>query len=165
MKRKPLSGTFVLICLVLVFWTHRSSAQMQSVIAGSGEYFQGQNITVSFTLGEPVISTLEKTDMIVTQGFQQSNLTVTVIDTYDGFDINITAYPNPVTDEIKLAVDKKLSAEASYSLYDITGGLVTQDRLDGLVTRISFQKLAPAVYLLKVNQESKTIKTFKIIKK
>ena len=43
----------------------------QQIIATSGGYFEGENISMSWTLGEPVIETFAGEDIILTQGFQQ----------------------------------------------------------------------------------------------
>ena len=115
-------------------------------------------------MGESIVKTLEKTDVKVTQGFHQSTLKVTVIDELKGLPISIMAYPNPVVDEIKLEVGKEVPSGATYSLFNMKGEIVSQDILEGLITKISFQSLISAAYLLKVNQGTKTLKTFKIIK-
>ena len=43
----------------------------QQVIATSGGYYQNENISLSWTVGEPVIETFTAGDVILTQGFQQ----------------------------------------------------------------------------------------------
>ncbi len=164
MKREPLSGLVLLVYLGFMFFTNHSYAQIQSVTAASGGSVQGQNISVSFTLGESIIKTLEKPDVIVTQGFHQSTLKVTVIDELKGLPISIMAYPNPVVNEIKLEVGKELPSGATYSIFNMKGEIVSHDILEGMITKISFQSLISATYLLKVNQGTKTLKTFKIIK-
>ncbi len=46
-------------------------ANAQQIIATAGGYFVGENISLSWTLGEPVIETFAGDDIILTQGFQQ----------------------------------------------------------------------------------------------
>jgi len=46
-------------------------AQAQQVIASAGGYFQSENLSLSFTLGEPVIETFQNAELTLTQGFQQ----------------------------------------------------------------------------------------------
>lgn len=43
----------------------------QQVVASAGGYFEGNNVTLSWTLGEPVTETFTGSDVILTQGFQQ----------------------------------------------------------------------------------------------
>jgi len=47
------------------------NAFAQQVVATAGGYFEGENISLSWTLGEPVIETFAGDDIILTQGFQQ----------------------------------------------------------------------------------------------
>lgn len=48
-----------------------AQAGAQQVIASSGGYYVGENLTLSWTVGEPVIETFSGTSVILTQGFQQ----------------------------------------------------------------------------------------------
>jgi len=43
----------------------------QQVIASAGGYYEGENISLSWTLGEPVTETFSAGSVILTQGFQQ----------------------------------------------------------------------------------------------
>ncbi len=47
------------------------SPDMMHVVAAAGNYFRNQNFSVSSTLGETVIETLQTGNVILTQGFQQ----------------------------------------------------------------------------------------------
>lgn len=58
-----------LIAITIVALSINSNAQQ--VIAPAGGYYEGGNISISWTLGEPVIETFEGADIILTQGFQQ----------------------------------------------------------------------------------------------
>jgi len=46
-------------------------ANSQQVIASAGGYYEGENISLSWTLGEPVTETFSGGGLILTQGFQQ----------------------------------------------------------------------------------------------
>ncbi|RIJ46833.1 T9SS C-terminal target domain-containing protein [Maribellus luteus] len=165
MKNNLLAAKCLLLALCISIFATYSSAQIQSVTASSGAYLQGQNVTVSYTLGETIITTLEKPDLKITQGFHQTNLLVTAIDELEKLTIKIEAYPNPVNDNLNLAISEILPTETSYELYNSFGRLIIRKKLDALNTRISFQNLAPGVYILRVSKEATALKTFKIIKK
>jgi len=47
------------------------NSNAQQIIAPAGGYYEGENISFSWTLGETVIETLMGDDIILTQGFQQ----------------------------------------------------------------------------------------------
>ena len=59
-----------LLCLISVaLLTFESLAQ--EVVATSGSYYEGNGVTMSFTIGEPVTETYVTGNAILTQGFQQ----------------------------------------------------------------------------------------------
>jgi len=58
-----------LITVAILAFSQNTFAQQ--IIATSGGYFEGENISMSWTLGEPVIETFAGDDIILTQGFQQ----------------------------------------------------------------------------------------------
>jgi len=62
-----------LVCsfLAIAYIAFSLNSVAQQVIASAGGYYEGENISLSWTLGEPVIETFEGNDIILTQGFQQ----------------------------------------------------------------------------------------------
>jgi hypothetical protein len=52
----------------------------------------------------------------------------------------------------------------SYELYDINGSLLQSNEIVGKETVIQTGNLSPAAYYLKVSDDQKEVKTFKIIK-
>ncbi|OQX77960.1 MAG: hypothetical protein B6D64_07520 [Bacteroidetes bacterium 4484_276] len=56
---------------LITFTVFTLSTNAQQVIASAGGYYEGDNISISWTLGETVIETFEGADIILTQGFQQ----------------------------------------------------------------------------------------------
>lgn len=59
----------LLICFALAILLQPLAGQQ--VISSAGSYFENENLSVSFTIGEPVIATFQNNDIILTQGFQQ----------------------------------------------------------------------------------------------
>ena len=64
--KKILSFLFIIAFAFLSF-----QAKAQQVIASAGGYYEGENISLSWTLGEPVTETFSAGGVILTQGFQQ----------------------------------------------------------------------------------------------
>ena len=77
----------------------------------------------------------------------------------------VSAYPNPTTDFLTLKVENFSFDALSYQLYDSKGSLLENNKLKETETSIIMSKFVPNTYFLKVTQEKKEIKTFKIIKK
>jgi hypothetical protein len=55
----------------MAFFVFSLNAYAQQVIASAGGYYEGDNISISWTLGETVVETFQGADIILTQGFQQ----------------------------------------------------------------------------------------------
>jgi len=148
-----ISGLFTVIVAV----------QSQEVIATSGDYFENSSGSVAFTIGEPVTATLIKDDKILTQGFHQSEITIETEYILPALEFEITAFPNPANDYVILKADQFEGLH--YLLYTIEGEQIQQGLLDSDQTEINFSHFQPSVYLLRVVEGNKDLKTFKIIKK
>jgi len=61
----------LLTILAVAFVACLFQAKAQQVIATSGGYYENDNLSLSWTLGEPVIETFNSGGLILTQGFQQ----------------------------------------------------------------------------------------------
>jgi hypothetical protein len=57
--------------IVIAFAMIAANAEAQQVITTSGGHFENENISLSFTIGEPVIETFTSANVTLTQGFQQ----------------------------------------------------------------------------------------------
>jgi hypothetical protein len=152
-----------IIILFSVVFPMVLQAQHQDVIASSGGLLSGSNGSMSFTLGESVVSTFNAGSVILTQGFQQPTLIVTGID--DGLrpQIDIEAYPNPVVTSVTLKAPP--DQHLRYLLYDMNGVLIAQCMLVEAETEIDFENLPAAVYIVKVYKGSSEVKAFKIVKR
>ena len=166
--------------LILLFGLYASSLQAQEVVTTAGSYGETTSGSLSWTVGEPVIETITDGTNTLTQGFQQSKLTVTAINNLKISGIELSVYPNPTTDYIILKLDNSVQTrhalsqqELSYQLYDIHGKLILQKKMTGNKQTIHMQNYKPATYILKIMQAKDSsrkdaihcVSTFRIIKK
>ena len=149
------------ILLILYAWPYGFS---QEVIATSGDYYSSNNSRISWTLGELVVETFESNDAVLTQGFHQGNISITAIQESLELNLEISAFPNPATDMVIVKIESYKSEKLSFTLFDANGKLILKQELNSYETDIPLDKYAPAIYFLKVYDDSKEIKTFKIIK-
>ena len=156
MKRIVLSC--IAACLVLY-----GQSQPQQVVAGAGGSGGNGDTFIEWTLGEPVISTMASGNLMLTQGFQQPELTVTAIKTMDGLLFTVEAY-NPTGDLLMIQVDNTESRDFQYVLYDMNGKVLEKKDLAGTVTAIGMNSHPAGIYLLKITQLDKEIKMFEITK-
>ena len=81
--------------LILLIGLCATSLHAQEVITTLGSYDENATGLFSWTIGEGVIETFTNTNNILTQGFQQSKLTVTSINDLKDSGIELSVYPKP----------------------------------------------------------------------
>ena len=138
--------------------------QAQEVVTTSGGYGSSASAKVTWTIGEPVTETVTGTNSILTQGFNQGDLIITIIKDPELSGLNIKAYPNPATDHLKISVGNSDLDYLDYILFDIRGQVIKKNKLKGVQSEIPMGNLAPSTYLLKIYKNNTEIAIFKIIK-
>ena len=140
--------------------------QAQEAVATAGGDASGTNGNVSYTVGQVVYTTNTGTTGSVAQGVQQPFEIQTVLGA-ENFNINLqlAVYPNPTTNWLQLDIKNYGFEKLNYQIFDINGKLVLENKISTETTTISMENLSTNIYLLKVLDNNKEVKTFKIIKK
>ena len=114
-----------------------------------------------------VYTTNTGTNGSIAQGVQQpfEISVVTGLEEAKGINLIVSAYPNPTTDHLTVKVDNYQDSNLSFQIYDMNGKLLEIKKITGNETSIVMSTLIPATYFLKVIQNNKEVKVFKIIKK
>jgi hypothetical protein len=76
----------------------------------------------------------------------------------------VAAYPNPTTTSLTLKVEHFSLTNLTYQLFDMNGKLLHNSKIESNELGIDMSRLVPAIYYLKISEENREIKTFKIIK-
>lgn len=155
----------MLVFFSLLFTVMNSSAQ-EAVVASGGDA-AGTGGSVSYSVGQVVYTTNTGAGGSVMAGVQQPyEISVpTALENTEDIILEFSAYPNPTTDILKLRSGVRDFESISYRLFDMNGKLIKASRITGTETSVNMQSLAPSVYFIKVIQNDKEIKTFKIIKR
>jgi hypothetical protein len=140
--------------------------QAQSANIASGGNATGTGGSVSYSVGQIVYTTNIGTGGSVSQGVQQPYEISVITEVEQAKDINLicSVYPNPTTDFLTLKVVNYDKNKLSYWLYNVTGNLLQNKKAEGNETHVIMQNLLPGTYYLKVTDNGKEVKTFKIIK-
>jgi hypothetical protein len=138
----------------------------QSTVASGGGTATGSGGSVTYTVGQVACSALSGSNGSVIQGVQQpwEISVVTAVD--DSWDVSLaaSAYPNPTTGVFRLVVNANDFGNLKYSVFDINGLLLLEGRIESKETIISLSGYSSSLYLLKIFDNNKEIKVFKIIK-
>lgn len=138
----------------------------QEAVVTSGGNASGTNGNVSYSVGQIVYTTNTGATGSLAQGVQQPFEIQTVLGA-ENFNINLqlAVYPNPTTNWLQLEVKNTEFTNLSYQLFDLNGRMILNQKITTETSTISMEQLPAAIFLLKVVNNNKEVKTFKIIKK
>ncbi len=151
---------------ILLLGLGLTGLQAQESVNATGGNASGSGGSASYSVGQVVYTTNTGTNGSVAQGVQQpfEISVVTGLEEAKGINLTVSAYPNPVTDNLTLTVDNFELSTLNFQLYDIYGKLLESKKVESNQTSIVMSNLVPATYFLKVISNNKEVKTFKIIK-
>jgi len=143
-----------LLCLfigVLCAGTARAQSLTPIVIASSGGYFISGSGSLSVTVAEmTMIETFQTTNLIITQGFQQSSESFVSID--DDIACNCGVYPNPTSGKFTVTIDAVENGIVHFKLFNMHGDVVLLRQMDASAGnndfRFDISGFAVGVYLL-----------------
>ncbi|MBK8968463.1 MAG: T9SS type A sorting domain-containing protein [Lewinellaceae bacterium] len=134
--------------------TQPASTRQPEVLASAGGFAMNVgSYSLSFTVGEAIISTLTPTgqDIQLSQGFQQPTFD-TIVSAGEQLPPgwHFRCYPNPAGHMLNLRLDAPLNADITVSLWNIAGfqALESQKMPVNTLTRLDLSKYAQGIYLL-----------------
>lgn len=154
---KTTLGAVLFFCTQLIY--------SQETIPISGAEAIGVGGSISYTVGQLVYTNPVTSLGSLNQGIQQSIEFVTLSNPeLTAVSLKAVTYPNPTTESITLALKDADLTGLSYVMYDLLGRLVNKGTVATSETEIAMKSLPIGVYILRVQQNNKELKTFKIIK-
>jgi hypothetical protein len=161
MKHKEL-----ILSTLLLFSLGLAGAFAQSAMPAAGGNASGNGGSVSYSVGQVVYSTNTGASGSEVQGVQQPYEISVITGLEEGKTISMqcSAFPNPATYYVNLKVENYKTENLAYQLYDVSGKLLENKKVDANETSIDMHDLVISTYFLKVTQNNKEIKVFKIIK-
>lgn len=143
-----------------------TTAYAQDATSAAGGNSTGTGGSVSYTLGQLAYQSHTSTNGTILEGIQLpfEISVITSIEEAFGVTLIISAYPNPVSDHLTLTVNNNNFSNLTYHLFDIDGKLLHTEKIISNQTSINMNNLASSIYLIKVMQNNKEVKTFKISK-
>jgi hypothetical protein len=124
-----------------------------SLVASGGNTYEGENLMISWSVGELAVTTLKGTSLQMTQGFQQPLGIGTGIKT-DEFEESILVYPNPLKNELFVKFNIERPGNYILEIMDVTGRIISQVQLkpinSGEIIQLNTSTYNPGIYLLKI---------------
>lgn len=154
---------FILFFTIISF--AKSYSQENTTVSGGNA--TGIGGSSSYSIGQITYTSQTSSGGLITLGVQQPYEIVSLGNNdFEEINLVMSAYPNPTTDLLNLVVSDNKWNNLVYQLFDMNGRTLSNiQKIKVPETSVSMQELPQGIYFLAVNNENKTIKTFKIIKK
>jgi hypothetical protein len=160
MKRTSIHCFFLILFTVSV-----SQLNAQTAVLATGADASGGNGSVSYSVGQ-VAYLAKGSNNNILEGVQQAyEITSLAAEETSLTEKDILLYPNPFKDFLYLDFTTNSYKNSEYQLFDAQGKLIKKDKITQSKSEFNFSSLPSAMYIIRINQEGKNIKTFKIIKK
>lgn len=131
----------------------------------SGGQATGAGGTVSYSIGQVDYITATGSGGTITQGLQQPYEILVIAGIQEtGINLSVFVYPNPTTDFVMLKFEGNKLENFTYQLYDLQGKTLINKKVEGSQTAISVVDFANSTYFIRVLNNNKEVKKFKIIK-
>jgi hypothetical protein len=139
----------------------------QESIPVTGGNASGTGGTVSYSVGQIACNVFSGSNGTIIQGVQQPYeiSVVTAIENAGEIITESKVYPNPTDGRIKLIVESSGNENLRFCLYDISGVVLQEKKIENRETEIIIENNSSSVYLLKLIKNNKEIKVFKIVKR
>lgn len=158
----------IILSTALMFGFGLTGIQAQKSANTAGGEASGSGGSAAYSIGQFFYTSTTAPAGSVSQGVQQvfAVSEVTGLNDKKGIGLSVSAYPNPTTDGLRLSLtDQFDDAGIRYQLYGLNGKLLQSKEATGKFTNIQMNELAQGEYFLKVTENNKLVKTFKISKK
>ena len=144
--------------------TYSQTLHHQMLSAQGGNATTQSGIVVKYTVGQQSVTGTKTGNLIVQQGFQQSNW-YKIIATNNLVLVNTTTYPNPYVDVINFQFSQTIGDNVSLLVFDVLGRQVFANSLQIFEnkTSVNLQELQSAEYFVQLSNNTFTYHT-KIIK-
>lgn len=152
-----------LFCFI-AFLSSAQTLHHQMLSAQGGSAIVQSGLVVKYTVGQQSVTGTKTGNLIVQQGFQQSNWDK-LISTNNVLLVNTTTFPNPYVDVINFQFSQSIGENVYLLVFDVLGRQVYSNTLQIFEnkTNVNLQVLQSAEYFVQLSNNTFTYHT-KIIK-
>ncbi|MBQ9471303.1 MAG: T9SS type A sorting domain-containing protein [Bacteroidales bacterium] len=164
MTKKVLALAWACMAIAAIAHAQQGSTPLWVVSAAGGEQAVG-DMTISWTLGEPGVGTLEAGGLMLTGGFQQGNIvfvkeaeTGLADNRYDAAQLlDVSLFPNPTSSAFRVLLSASGleggAVSTTIEIVDVAGRMVRAETAmlsPGQPYTVSVEPLRPGVYLVRL---------------
>ncbi|MBK7428815.1 MAG: T9SS type A sorting domain-containing protein [Saprospiraceae bacterium] len=160
---------YLLFTLLIPFGINAQSLD-NWVIGSGGEATVSSGIQISWTLGEPNTATINKNNLMITEGFHQSYLPYAFLPAHlpaaNKFAFHV--FPNPTANYVHINFDDNTARDFDLRLFDIHGKMLQYQQYKSATTaQLNLESLPASTYVISIHMndlQPSLPQTFQIIK-
>ena len=142
-----------------------SQTTSPDVIISSGEVIESADGSISWTIGENLIETINTTDLSLLQGYQEIEDNPVAIETIETENTLMLIYPTETEGIVNVVFEGSATAHFKGCLVDILGKLCAYYEFDQSYNQIDLSAYAHGMYLLSItDSENKPVREIKLFK-
>lgn len=154
----------LLLGCCLLGWGAIDTFAQQGFVVTGGEA-SGTGGSASFSIGQINYVSASSADHIIIQGLQQSGGELYLaIEEESEIKLTASVYPNPMTEFLTLKLENGNFENFFFQLFDEQGKLLLNKKLEANETHVNVTHLPTAKYFVRITDNNKEVKSFKIIK-
>ena len=155
-----------LLLFLISFFSLVVKAQQLSpeVICSATGSVNNGNARIDWVIGETITDLVLNNDVSrLTSGFAQPTYIITAVK--NNLSDNVKLYPNPTKDFLVIQSNNNVLKNMHFEMYDALGKKLNEGNIQDNTTNINCSQLLPAIYYLKlIDNSNQQVQTFKIIK-
>jgi hypothetical protein len=151
--------------LLLLFCFAAGTVYAQESINAGGGNATGSGGSVSYSIGQVAYTTVSSSNGSVAQGVQHAFDIIPVSIRENQTAMSLTAFPNPVSDNLVLQLNNLESSLFMFQVADAKGKILRNGQITSVQTHISMSDLPVATYFIHIwNQANEKVQSYKVIK-
>ncbi len=152
-----------LMCLILLV-SVTGFTFGQSTLLSSGGTVATSEGSLSYSLGQLNNQTSSISEWSIVEGVQQPfEVSQPLGNEDEKLAIGISMYPNPANDIVVVTTENFQNLELT--VLDINGKVLLEKKLTDKTTPVDMSAFSDKIYLIKINNDFQSIRTFKLIRK
>jgi hypothetical protein len=170
MKITKTMSIFIVTIFLSGFTVRGQSVERSVIGAGGGNYFDGINFEMDYSIGEFATITLSNANNFLTQGFQQPfvDTTTTIMDAGNPGMI-ISYFPNPTSGNLSINISNPSNQKITIDLFDVLGQIIISNNSEIAIAGntnlvLDMKNCATGNYFLRIKSNENYVKSFKILK-
>jgi len=155
----------LLLFSLLCVWKLNAQVLYPEVMSCFGGSAQNATVHLTFTAGEPLYTTVENTNNILTQGFNQTvfvSTQTTNIKEVEGYTLKV--FPNPTQNIVNVEWQTEKTRALTLQITDMQGKTLLRRKTTNTSEQLDISAFADGLYILKISDNRQVIKTFKVQK-